>query len=161
MLTKALEQRLKIFGNNNPHEDIATSYNSIGMFYYEQMGDYERALQYLTKAADMIYLIHHQDNSHPLVILYFNNLADARDEYKNSLNNSGYHLYESFIESLTSFGYLNGQTQYKMNKFNEYYSAISTHFIHLFIYLAIIYSFRLSRKGEIYFENTRYEYISQ
>ena len=34
------------------------------------MGDYERTLQYLTKAADMIYQIHHQDNSHPHVILY-------------------------------------------------------------------------------------------
>ena len=137
MLTKALEQRLRIFGNNTPHEDIAESYNNLGMFYYEQMGDYERALQYLTKAADMIYLIHHQDNSHPHVILYFNNLAGIRKEYKNSLNDSGYHLYKSFIESLTSFGYLNGQTQYKMNKFNKYYSAISTH---LYIYFTNIYS---------------------
>ena len=132
MYTKALEQTLRIFGNNTPHEHIATSYNNLGMFYYEQMGVNERALQYLTKAADMIYLIHHQDNSHPDVILYFNNLAIVREEYKNSLNDPGYHLYESFIKSLTSFGYLNGQTQYKMNKFNEYYSAISTHFIHLF-----------------------------
>ena len=102
------------------------------MFYYEQMGDYERALQYLTKASDMIYLIHHQDNSHPDVITIFNNLADVRDEYKNSLNDPGFHLYESFIESLTSFGFLNGQTQYKMNKFNEYYSVISIHFMQLF-----------------------------
>ena len=132
MYTKALEQRLRIFGNNTPHEDIASSYNNLGAFYYEQMGDYERALQYLTKAADMIYLIHHQDNSHPDVILYFDNLAAVREECKNSLNDPGYHLYKSFIESLTSFGYLNGQTQHKMNKFNEYYSAISTHFIHLF-----------------------------
>ena len=130
--TKALEQRLRIFGNNTPHEDIASSYNNLGIFYCKQMGDYERALQYLTKAADMIYLIHHQDNSHPLVIFHFNNLAGVRGEYKNSLNDPGYHLYESFIKSLTSFGYLNGQTQYKMNKFNEYYSAISTQFIHLF-----------------------------
>ena len=80
----------------------------------------------------MIYLIHHQNNSHPHVILYFNNLAGVRGKYKNSLNDSGYHLYKSFIESLTSFGYLNGQTQYKMNKFNKYYSAISTYFIRLF-----------------------------
>ena len=42
-----------------------------------------------------------------------------------------------------------------MNIFSQYI------LYHLFIYLAIIYSFRLSRKGEIYFENTRYEYISQ
>ena len=132
MYNKALEQRLRIFGNNTPHEDIAYSYNNLGMFYCNQMGDYERALQYLTKAADMIYLIHRQDNSHPLVIASINNLATVREEYKNSQNDPGYHLYESFIESLTSFGYLNGQTQYKMNKFNEYYSAISTHFIHLF-----------------------------
>ena len=131
MYTKALEQQLRIFGNNTPHEDIAHSYNNLGMFYYEQMGEYERSLQYLTKAADMIYLIHHQDNSHPLVIGTFNNLAGVREKYKNSLNDLGYHLYESFIESLISFGYLNGQTQYKMNKFNEYYSAMSTHFIHL------------------------------
>ena len=132
MYTKALEQRLRIFGNNTPHEGIASSYNNLGMFYCDQMGDYERALQYLTKAADMIYLIHHQDNSHPHVITMFNNLADVREEYKNSLNDPGFHLYESFIKSLISFGYLNGQTQYKMNNFNEYYSAISTHFIHLF-----------------------------
>ena len=132
MFTKALEQRLRIFGNNTPHEDIATSYNNLGLFYYKQMGDYERALQYLTKAVDMIYLIHHQDNSHPDVILFFNNLAGVREEYKNSLNGPGYHLYESFFNSLISFGYLNGQTQYKMNKFNEYYSVISTHFIYLF-----------------------------
>ena len=132
MLTKALEQTLRIFGNNTPHEDIASSYNNLGSFYYDQMGNYERAIQYLTKAADMIYLIHHQDNSHPDVITMFNNLAAVREKYKNSLNNPGYHLYESFIKSLTSFGYLNGQTQYKMNKFNEYYSVISTYFIHLF-----------------------------
>ena len=132
MLTKALEQTLRIFGNNTPHEDIAYSYNNLGMFYYEQMGDYERALQYLTKAADMIYLIHHQDNSHPFVIRTFNNIAGVREKYKNSQIDPGYYLYESFIKSLTSFGYLNGQTQYKMNKFNEYYSTISTHFIHLF-----------------------------
>ena len=132
MYTKALEQQLRIFGNNTPHEDIATSYNNLGLFYCDQMGDFERALQYLTKAADMIYLIHHQDNSHPLVIGYYKNLAIVREKYKNSLNDPGYHLYKSFIESLISFGYLNGQTQYKMNKFNEYYSAISTHFIHLF-----------------------------
>ena len=132
MFTKALVQKLRIFGSNTPHEDIANSYKSIGMFYYEQMGDYERALQYLTKASDMIYLIHHQDNSHPDVITIFNNLADVRDEYKNSLNDPGFHLYESFIESLTSFGFLNGQTQYKMNKFNEYYSVISIHFMQLF-----------------------------
>ena len=131
MYTKALEQQLRIFGNNTPHEDIAHSYNNLGMFYYKQMGDYKRALQYLTKAADMIYLIHHQDNSHPSVITVFKNLDDIREKYKNSLNDTGYHLYESFIESLTSFGYLNGQTQYKLNKFNEYYSAISTYFIHL------------------------------
>ena len=132
MLTKALEQILRIFGNNTPHEAIARSYNNLGIFYYKQMGDYERALQYLTKAADRLYLIHHQDNSHPLVIGYFNNLAVVRDEYKNSLNDPGYHLYESFIKSLISFGYLNGQTQYKMNKFNEYYSVLSIHYIHLF-----------------------------
>ena len=132
MLTKALEQRLRIFGNNTPHENIARSYNTLGMFYDEQMGDYERALQYLTKAAHMIYLIHHQDNSHPHVITMFNNLAAVREEYKNSLNDPGYYLYESFIKSLISFGYLNGQTQYKMNKFNKYYSVISTHFMHLF-----------------------------
>ena len=132
MLTKALEQTLRIFGNNTPHEYIATSYNNLGLFYCDQMGDYERALQYLTKAADIIYLIHHQDNSHPHVIRMFNNLANVRGKYKNSLNDPGYHLYESFIESLISFGYLNGQTQYKMSKFNAYYSAISTHFIHLF-----------------------------
>ena len=132
MFTKALEQQLRIFGNNTHHEHIATSYHNIGMFYYKQMGDYKRALQYFTKAADMIYLIHHQDNSHPLVIIYFNNLAIVRDEYKNSLIDPGYHLYESFIKSLTTFGYLNGQTQYKMNKFNEYYSVIGKHFIHLF-----------------------------
>ena len=132
MYTKALEQRLRIFGNNTPHEHIASSYNNLGMFYYEQMGDYGRALQYLTKSADMIYLIHHQDNSHPDVITMFKNLADVRGEYKNSLNDPAFHLYESFIKSLTSSGYLNDQTQYKMNKFNEYYSAISTYFIHLF-----------------------------
>ena len=132
MYTKALEQLLRIFGNNTPHKDIAYSYNNLGLFYCDQLGDYERALQYLTKAADMIYLIHHQDNSHPDVILYFDNLAYVRDEYKNSLNDPGYHLYELFIESLISFGYLNGQTQYKINKFNEYYSAISTHLQHLF-----------------------------
>ena len=132
MFTKALEQQLRIFGNNIPHEDIASSYNNLGVFYCYQMGDYERALQYLTKAADMIYLIHHQNNYHPLVIASINNLAGVREEYKNSLNDPGYHLYESFIKSLISFGYLNGQTQYRMNKFNEYYSAISTHFIHLF-----------------------------
>ena len=132
MYTKALEQQLRIFGNNTPHEAIARSYNNLGMLYYEQMGDYERALQYLTKTADMIYLIHQQDNSHPLVLVSLNNLAGVMDEYKNSQNDLGYHLYESFIKSLASFGYLNGQTQYKMNKFNEYYSAISIHFIHLF-----------------------------
>ena len=130
MYTKALEQRLRIFGNNTPHEDIARSYDNLGMLYYEQMGDYERTLQYLTKAADMRYLIHNQDNSHPLVIASFNNLAIVREKYKNSLNESGYHLYESFIESLILFGYLNGQTQYKLNKFNEYYFAISFNFIH-------------------------------
>ena len=128
MYTKAIEQTLRIFGNNTPHENIANSYNNLGMFYYEQMGDYERALQYLAKAVDMRYLIYHQDNSHPLVIASFNNLAIVREKYKNSLNDPGYHLYESFIKSLISFGYLNGQTQYKMNKFNEYYSAIGTHF---------------------------------
>ena len=78
----------------------------------------------------MIYRIHHQDNSHPLVIATFNNLTAIREKYKNSLKDPGYHLYESFIKSLTSFGYLSGQTQYKLNKFNAYYSAISTH-IHL------------------------------
>ena len=132
MFTKALEQQLRIFGNNTPHEDIANSYGGLGTFYYKQMGDYERTLQYLTKAADMIYLIHHQDNSHPEVIRMFNNLAIVREKNKNSLNDPGYYLYESFIKSLTSFGYLNGQTQYKMNKFNEYYSVMSTYFIHLF-----------------------------
>ena len=88
--------------------------------------------QYLTKAYDMLYLIHHQDNSHPAVITIFNNLAGVRVKYKNSQIDTGYHLYESFIESLISFGYLNGRTQYKMNKFNEYYSAISKYFMHLF-----------------------------
>ena len=128
MYTKVLEQRLRLFGNNTPHKDIATSYNNLGTFYYQQMDDYERALQYLTKAVFMIHLIHHQDNSHPDVIDYLNNLAIVREEYKNSQNDPGYHLYESFIKSFTSFGYLNGQTQYKLNKFNEYYSAIGTHF---------------------------------
>ena len=136
MYTKALEQLLRIFGNNTPHEHIATSYHNLGLFYCDQMGDYERALQYLTKAADMRYLIHHQHNSHPLVIASFNNLASVREEYKNSLNDLGYHLYKSFIKSLISFGYLNGQTQYKMNKFNEYYSVIGTH---LYIYFTNIY----------------------
>ena len=37
MLTKALEQRLRIFGNDTPHEHIASSYNNLGMFYYIQM----------------------------------------------------------------------------------------------------------------------------
>ena len=125
MYTKALEQQLRIFGNNTPHKEIANSYNNLGMFYYNQKGDYERALEYLTKAANMIYLIHHKNNSHPDVIFYFNNLDSVREKYKNSLNNPGYHLYELFIESLTAFGYLNAQTQSKLNKFNEYYSSIS------------------------------------
>ena len=51
----------------------------------------------------MIYLIHHQDNSYPDVILFFDNLAIVREKYKNSLNDPGYHLYESFIKSMTSF----------------------------------------------------------
>ena len=133
MLTKALEQRLRIFGNNTPHEDIATSYSNLGMLY-KKKGDYEIALEYSTKAADMIYLIHHQDDSHPLVITMFNNLAIVREKYKTSLNDPGYYLYESFIESFNSFGYLNDQTQYKMNKFNEYYSVISTHLIHKYLF---------------------------
>ena len=131
MLTKALEQRLRIFGNNTPHEDIAHSYSNLGVFY-KGKGDYEIALEYLTKAFDMISLIHHKNNSHPHAILYFSNLAIVREEYKNSLNDPGYYLYKSFIESLKSFGYLNPLTQYKLNKFNEYYSAISIYFIYLF-----------------------------
>ena len=133
MLTKALEQRLRIFGNNTPHKDIANSYSNLGVFY-KVKDDYERALEYLTKSVDMISLIH-KNNSHSDVILYSNTLAYVSEEYKNSQNDPGYYLYKSFIKFVKSFGYLNTLAQYKLNKFNEYYSAISIYFIYLKVYI--------------------------
>ena len=126
MHTKALELRLRLYGDT-PHVHVAHSYNNLGTFFSEQKGDYERALECATKATDIILLIHQKNTSHPKVILYFHNLSAIRNKHKSYLSNPGVHLYESFIKSLTAFGYLSNQTQYKLSQFNEYYSKISKH----------------------------------
>ena len=59
------------------HPDTAGSYNNIGKAYYSK-GDYNRALEYLTKALDIYERILSCD--HPLAATFYNNIGGVYRE---------------------------------------------------------------------------------
>ena len=67
---RALDSAIEQFGENN--SDVATSYNNIGLVYYNQ-GNYAQTLEYCNKALE-IYLSVFGD-SHPDVATSYNNIG--------------------------------------------------------------------------------------